>query len=110
MPTGDAPAPTVQGLEGGRRPSACCRIGRTLAWLESVRPGWAAEIRGEFATLERERDEKTHLAMRFAGELHELRTAVRNLRDVKGRHHTQQAMERLMELLPENANMEAPNA
>ena len=31
--------------------------------------------------------------------------AVRNLRDVQGRHHTQIAMERLFALLPENASL-----
>ena len=36
-------------------------------------------------------------------ELEELRDAVRNMRDVKGRFHTQLATERLIALLPENA-------
>lgn len=35
-------------------------------------------------------------------ELEKLRDAVRNMRDVKGRHHTQIATERLLALLPEN--------
>lgn len=35
--------------------------------------------------------------------LEELREAVRNFRDVKGRFHTQLAAERLIALLPENA-------
>lgn len=26
MPTGEAPPPTEQGIEGGRRPSSCCRL------------------------------------------------------------------------------------
>jgi hypothetical protein len=34
--------------------------------------------------------------------LEELREAVRNVRDVKGRFHTQLATERLIALLPEN--------
>jgi len=33
-------------------------------------------------------------------DLEELRSAIRNLRDVKGRHHTQQATEALFNLLP----------
>ena len=37
----------------------------------------------------------------FRAKLVELRHAVRNLRDVQGRHHTQQATERLFALLPE---------
>ncbi len=65
-------------------------------------------VPAEFARrLERECNKKTWLAMVFAGELAELRDAIRNLRDVKGRHHTQQAVERLISLLPENANVEA---
>lgn len=52
--------------------------------------------------LERELDEKTLLAMQFSGELSELRTAIRNLRDAKGRHNTQLAAERIFALLPEN--------
>ena len=36
-------------------------------------------------------------------ELETLRDAVRNMRDVKGRFHTQLATERLIALLPENA-------
>ena len=36
------------------------------------------------------------------GDLQRLRSAVRNLRDVQGRHHTQIATERLFALLPEN--------
>ena len=35
--------------------------------------------------------------------LEELRQAVRNVRDVKGRHHTQLALERLIALLTKNA-------
>ena len=35
-------------------------------------------------------------------DLTELRDAVRSIRDVKGRHHTQLAYERLIALLPEN--------
>lgn len=35
-------------------------------------------------------------------ELEELRDAVRNMRDAKGRYHTQLACERLLALLPEN--------
>ena len=38
----------------------------------------------------------------------ELREAVRNIRNVQGRHHTQIAMERLIALLPENADVEPP--
>ena len=34
-------------------------------------------------------------------EVERLRAAIRNLRDVQGRHHTQQATERLFALLPE---------
>lgn len=52
--------------------------------------------------LERERNEKTLLAMQFAGELHELRSAIRNLRDMQGRHNTEIACKRLFELLPES--------
>jgi hypothetical protein len=52
--------------------------------------------------MERQRNEKTWLAMQFAGELAELRNAIRNLRDVNGRHHTQQALEHLISLLPES--------
>ena len=37
----------------------------------------------------------------FRAECSELRAAIRNLRDVKGRHHTQLATERLFALLPE---------
>jgi hypothetical protein len=39
------------------------------------------------------------------GHLEHIRDAVRNLRDVKGRHHAQQAMERLLALLPENVKV-----
>jgi len=53
--------------------------------------------------MERERNEKTWLAMEFAGELAALRDAVRNLRDVQGRHQAQIATERLFAPLPENA-------
>ncbi len=35
-------------------------------------------------------------------EVEKLRAAIRNLRDVKGRHHTQIATEQLFALLPEN--------
>jgi hypothetical protein len=38
-----------------------------------------------------------------AAEVIRLRNAIRNLRDVKGRHHTQIATEQLFALLPENA-------
>lgn len=44
----------------------------------------------------------------LASELQRLRSAVRNLRDVQGRHHTQIAMERLIALLPENGFSEPP--
>jgi hypothetical protein len=37
-----------------------------------------------------------------AAEVIRLRNAIRNLRDVKGRHHTQIATEQLFALLPEN--------
>ncbi len=57
--------------------------------------------------LERERNEFFWQSAQFAGELRELRTAIRNLRDVKGRHHTQLATEALFKLLPENANVDA---
>jgi hypothetical protein len=40
-------------------------------------------------------------------EVERLRAAIRNLRDVSGRHHTQIACERLFALLPENAIGEA---
>ncbi len=36
-------------------------------------------------------------------EVEKLRAAIRNLRDVSGRHHSQIACERLFALLPENA-------
>jgi hypothetical protein len=58
--------------------------------------------------LERERDEKTWLAMEFAGDLAQLRDAIRNLRDVQGRYHTQLATERLFALLPESSHAQAP--
>lgn len=35
-------------------------------------------------------------------EVEKLRSAIRNFRDVSGRHHTQIACERLLALLPEN--------
>ena len=38
-----------------------------------------------------------------AAEVIRLRNAIRNLRDVKGRHHTQIATEQLFALLPENS-------
>lgn len=38
----------------------------------------------------------------------ELERAIRNLRDVSGRHNTEIACRRLYSLLPENADMEAP--
>ena len=41
-------------------------------------------------------------------EVERLRAAIRNLRDVSGRHHTQIACERLFALLPENADVEPP--
>ncbi len=44
----------------------------------------------------------------FRAENAELRAAIRNLRDVKGRHHTQIATEQLFALLPENAKSDAP--
>jgi hypothetical protein len=40
-------------------------------------------------------------------EVERLRNAVRNLRDAKGRHHTQIATEQLFALLPENASGDA---
>jgi hypothetical protein len=40
-------------------------------------------------------------------QLEELRAAVRNFRDVQGRHHTEIACKRLFALLPENAIGEA---
>ncbi len=40
--------------------------------------------------------------------LAEIRDAVRNMRDVKGRFHTQLATERLIALLPENADLTPP--
>jgi hypothetical protein len=43
----------------------------------------------------------------FRAENAELRAAIRNLRDVKGRYHTQIATEQLFALLPENADVEA---
>jgi hypothetical protein len=46
----------------------------------------------------------------LASDLQRLRSAVRNLRDVQGRHHTQIATERLFALLPENAKGDAPGA
>lgn len=44
----------------------------------------------------------------FRAKLVELRNAVRNFRDVQGRHHTQIACERLFAILPENVNVDAP--
>ena len=38
----------------------------------------------------------------------ELRAAIRNLRDVQGRHHTQIATERLFALLPESSSQPKP--
>ena len=38
-------------------------------------------------------------------EVERLRAAIRNLRDVSGRHHTQIACERLFALLPENTQI-----
>lgn len=44
----------------------------------------------------------------YADERNELRDAVKNLRDVKGRHHTEIAARALYALLPENAEVCRP--
>lgn len=46
---------------------------------------------------------------RCAEERDRLQDAVRNLRDVSGRHHTEQACRRLYALLPENAESIHPD-
>ena len=57
-------------------------------------------VDAEFAQkLERERDYALECQSK---EVERLRAAIRNLRDVSGRHHTQIACERLFALLPEN--------
>jgi hypothetical protein len=57
--------------------------------------------------VERERDEiredlkfKAKLCAELTRQRDEITSAIRNLRDVKGRHHTQQATEALFNLLP----------
>ena len=64
--------------------------------------------------LERERDEARKWnaegkinGARCAEERDRLQDAIRNMRDVQGRYHTQIATERLFALLPENASVEA---
>jgi len=50
------------------------------------------------------REDCTEAALRITAScLEELRAAVRTLRDAKGRHNTQTAYQRLIELLPDNA-------
>lgn len=62
--------------------------------------------------LEREKDYAIRYGNRVRTDLNEeidrWHEAVRNLRDVKGRHHTQQAMERLLALLPESTKEPTP--
>lgn len=85
-----------------------------MATMRRTHQEWQAH--GE--RLERERDEaRESLAAAeawsatladvgddFRWECSELRAAIRNLRDVKGRHHTQLATERLFGLLPESSS------
>jgi hypothetical protein len=74
-------------------------------------------VAAEFARrLERERNaylaigrKNAELAGDLASDLQRLRSAVRNLRDVQGRHHTQIATERLFALLTENADVDLPD-
>jgi len=59
---------------------------------------WGKEAETRYAQAHNMRVECEKLEV----ELAQLHTAIRNLRDVSGRHHTQQAMDRLISLLPEN--------
>lgn len=51
----------------------------------------------ELSSCENARDQNAEMA-------EQARAAIRNLRDAKGRHHTQQAAEKLFALLPESQN------
>ena len=65
---------------------------------------WDAIKRGydHARQLERERDEARRMWSIHQDKLAGMYEAVRNLRDVKGRHHPQQALEALISLLPES--------
>jgi hypothetical protein len=64
--------------------------------VESVRKKW-----------QRENEKELGNARKAENELENLRAAIRNLRDVSGRHHTEIACERLFALLPENDTAQA---
>ena len=59
---------------------------------------WGREADTRYAQAHNMRAECEKLEVDLA----QAHAAIRNLRDVNGRHHTQHAMERLFELLPEN--------
>ena len=99
----------------GSNPPACSRFSdtpETLAiWTEYLSGKRTDETAIDgFKMIEMERDdaiaEATNavndiIAVRYQRD--ELLAAIRNLRDVSGRHHTKIACERLFALLPENA-------
>ena len=62
----------------------------------------SAMLRDRIEELERWVDEGKRNGERCASERDNLQDAVRNLRDVKGRHNSGIAYERLIALLPEN--------
>lgn len=47
------------------------------------------------------------LSCRLERERNDLRSAIRNLRDVKGRHHSEQAYTKLVAILPESKGDES---
>ena len=67
------------------------------------RNGYIQELEAERDALRVSATNNAIAAGDLASDLQRLRTAVINLRDVSGRHHTQIACERLFSLLPENA-------
>ena len=69
----------------------------------TFRQGWARCCDAERDYYRRQMETGVVNGTRAAVERDRLQDAVRNLRDVKGRHHTQLAVERLIALLPENA-------
>ena len=61
----------------------------------------AEKLATELIRMEKMKDHWRYSAKNYEGELGELQDAVRSFRDVVGRHHTQQAAERLILMLPE---------
>lgn len=68
----------------------------------------SSRLRDRITELEGWVEEGKRNGARCAEERDRLQDAVRNLRDVKGRHNSGIAYERLLALLPENAGAVAP--